>query len=346
MAAAALAAAAWIALRNQPAASDVDKLASLRVERLTYDAGLTTMPAISSDGRLIAYASDRAGRGDLDIWVQLADGSPLRLTTDPADEVTPRFSPDGNQIVFRSERAGGGVYVMSTLGGEPRLIAQRGRDRRFSPDGSRVAYWFGGFRGGSTCSLRDLVVPLSGGEQVRLLAEFETARDPIWAPDGGSLLVAAVGRRTAGPNEVDWWWTPLDGERPSRTGASQFAPVKAALAATERAEWTSEGVVFTDGRDLWRLAISSAGVTGQVQRLTVGAQNYCSRPRAATDESCSRRQSRTVSSAGPRCLPPAIRHQSCASTRTREKAPAARARRRTGRGSCSSAGSRMAVKSG
>ena len=90
-------------------------------ESITFDAGLAVTPAISPDGRLVAYASDRAGHGDLDIWVQqVAGGTPLQLTRDPFDEEAPDFSPDGSQIVFRSARDGGGIYVVSTLGGEPR----------------------------------------------------------------------------------------------------------------------------------------------------------------------------------------------------------------------------------
>jgi dipeptidyl aminopeptidase/acylaminoacyl peptidase len=189
-AAAGLSAAGWFAVTRGD--REVDRLASLQVARLTSDAGLTTMPAVSRDGRLIAYTSDRAGRGDLDIWVQLAEGSPLRLTDDPADDLSPHFSPDGNQVAFRSERAGGGVYVVATLGGKPRLIGPEGRNPQFSPDGSRIAYWSGSVRGGSTAVSSTYVTPLGGGERVRLLTEFETARDPVWAPDGRSLLVAAL----------------------------------------------------------------------------------------------------------------------------------------------------------
>jgi Tol biopolymer transport system component len=99
---------------------------------------------MSRDGTLLAYASDRSGQGNLDIWVQQMDGStPVRLTSYEVDEHQPSFSPDGTQIAFRSEREGGGIYVIPTLGGEAKLIAREGQNPRFSPDGKSIAYWIG-----------------------------------------------------------------------------------------------------------------------------------------------------------------------------------------------------------
>ena len=54
--------------------------------RLTTDAAIDrTGP--SRDGTMVVYASDRAGNGQLDLWLQRsAGGQPVPLTNDPADD--------------------------------------------------------------------------------------------------------------------------------------------------------------------------------------------------------------------------------------------------------------------
>src|SRR5437016_1635725 len=97
--------------------------------QLTPDTDLTSRPSLSRDGTMVAYSSDRAEAGNLDIWVQrLPSGVPKRLTTSPAEDVDPNLAPDGSAVVFRSERDGGGIYIIDGAGGQERLLAQHGRN--------------------------------------------------------------------------------------------------------------------------------------------------------------------------------------------------------------------------
>ena len=99
---------------------------------LTADNGLTDYPAISKDGKFVAFASDRGGKESLNIWLQqIGGGEPIQLTHDSADETDPAFSPDGTRIAFRSEKSGGGIYVVPALGGDAVLLAVAGRNPRF-----------------------------------------------------------------------------------------------------------------------------------------------------------------------------------------------------------------------
>lgn len=71
-----------------------------------------TSPALSGDGSLLFFSSNRpGGRGGMDIWVARWDGVeyawPLPLTgrvNTPFDEVDPAFSPDGLALYFASNR--------------------------------------------------------------------------------------------------------------------------------------------------------------------------------------------------------------------------------------------------
>ena len=48
--------------------------------QITRDTGITVDPALSLDGKLLAYSSDRRSQGDLNIWVQQLAGAEIQLT--------------------------------------------------------------------------------------------------------------------------------------------------------------------------------------------------------------------------------------------------------------------------
>jgi Tol biopolymer transport system component len=250
---------------------------AVALERVTADDGIAANPALSSDGALLAYASDRAGAENLDIWVQQTSGStPLQLTRDSVDELEPAFSPDGSRIAYRSEREGGGIYVVPTLGGqEPRLLAAEGRRPRFSPDGRFVAYWTGSNVGFSSAagSYRTFVIPTSGGA-AREIAGFTGARYAVWANDGESLLL--LGSRDPRPlaGTYDWWRVPLDESTPIATGAS--AALRAAGIAFQTGDiapddWRAGRVLFSDKSYLWSAELEpTTSAVASVSRLTFG----------------------------------------------------------------------------
>ena len=259
------AAAAFWWRSHAPAANAPSGGLSLR--QLTQDTGRTTDPSLSPDGKLVAYASDRAGDGGMDIWVQqLTSGAePIRLTRHKADDRAPSFSPDGGRIVFDSGRDGGGIYVMPALGGEERLLL-RGPyfDPRFSPDGQWIATW-----AASNFESRIVVVLVSGGAPRQIAQDFYAARSPVWSPDGTRILFA--GERQQGDAD-DWWVAPLDGGPVVKTGAAAILP-KAGPRGALAAEWLEDGVLFSRG-NLWRVPFSSRDYKlGPPERLTTSTGN-------------------------------------------------------------------------
>ncbi len=257
-----------------------------RLRRVTWDMGLTTDPALSPDGKWLAYASDRSGEGNLDIWVQQIAGGeprgePVRLTRDLADDSEPNFSPDGSQVAFTSARNGGGIYLISTTGdpGQERLLVKQGRRPRFSPDGRFLAYWVGS----AVWQLfpKSYILPLSGGPPQQLQPTFGGVAFPSWSPDGKHLLFCGwredheSGDATG--EGLDWWVTSAEGGTAIQTGLRQF-PQAIYDQFPLMPEWTSQGkVVFPrlwqqDNADLWQVQISPTTfrVEGTPERLTSG----------------------------------------------------------------------------
>lgn len=253
---------------NLPIVISIALPALLAQPVLFENAGTARDPALTADGRSVAFVSDRGGSGFEHIWIRQLSGGGLRqLTTGNHNSREPAFSPDGRTLAYVSDEAGGGIYLIPAAGGKPRLFAQGGHRPRFSPDG-RIAYWVADDAGA-----RLFVAGVTGKKKSPLHADFHSARDPVWSPDGKRLLFA--GCRTPSAESCDWWVSEAGGE-PVAIGAARIFRERHMDGPPSPGLWLSGGntIVFTakigENTRLWTLRMASDPwrVEGGARRLS------------------------------------------------------------------------------
>ena len=125
----------WIAPTDAPARN-------VQLQRLTDFVGMEESPAISPDGKTVAFVA-RAG-GKRQIWLRLlAGGAPLQITRDDVDHEQPRWAPDSSSLIYFVPSATSGehgtIWEIGALGGEPRRLATALSGGDISHDGRRIA---------------------------------------------------------------------------------------------------------------------------------------------------------------------------------------------------------------
>ncbi|MEI9978880.1 MAG: protein kinase [Edaphobacter sp.] len=248
------------------------------LSQLTPATDLSDHPTLSLDGKVVAYSSDRAEAGNIDIFTQrLPGGRPVRITTDTAQDDAPSMSPDGTSIAFRSERNGGGIYMSNVDGGQEHLLVPYGRNPRFSPDGSSILYWVGD-TDPTVPSGKMYLLRLGEGPSVRIADSFADARFPLWSEDGHSILFS--GCREAGlrmPACSDWWVMSADGKTLQNTqviallSQHQIIPWEGIIS-----DWYNNRLLFSGRKglqtNLWEVSLNprTFKATGEPQQLTLG----------------------------------------------------------------------------
>ncbi len=170
------------------------------VRFLTYS-GHDRTPAVSPDGKIIAFTSERDGKRR--IWLkQFPAGNETVLTTGPDDHA--RFSPDGSMLLFvRADGTKLSLYRVPLLGGEPRKMIDHAESGDWSPDGKSIAFIRPGLDESNPLSI--LFVSDTNGKNLHELARFRKGalKSPRWSPDGKKIAVIGLIQGTL-PSEILW----------------------------------------------------------------------------------------------------------------------------------------------
>ena len=241
-----------------------------KATQVTADAGLEIHPAISPDGKFVAYAAGGSQR--MRIFIRpIGGGRTIPLMDDPGSmQTNPRWSPDGASILFLAR---GGALVAPALGGSARPLVPGRPDAPvtvadWSPDGGQIL-----FVRGDSLQVRTVE---DGATRLLLANTGDWLHSCAWSPTGrviacvsGNYDFVRVGRRfgNLAPSQV--LLVRLEGGAP--------IPVTDGSTLGQSPAWSSAGrsLYFVSNhqgpRDVYVLPVTAAGRPGgQPIRLTTG----------------------------------------------------------------------------
>lgn len=254
--------AVWVELPNEP----------IRVQRLTDFEGLEEFPAISPDGKSVAFTADVSGNRQ--VWVRLMNGgAPLQITHDPGDHLFPRWSYDSTSIIYyspsiqgESGEFHGALWEISALGGAPRRIASSLGGADLSHDDRRITFFR--FHDGQV----ELTVAARDGSNPQAISTLEPSFNylyPRWSPDD-----QWIGFQRSLIFDHDIRVVPANGGQPR-----QIVPAQALLNGFA---WLpdGDGIIYSSAQgntilylpifNLWTAALKG----GQGRQLTFGESSY------------------------------------------------------------------------
>jgi Tol biopolymer transport system component/DNA-binding winged helix-turn-helix (wHTH) protein len=244
--------------------------ASPAPRRLTTEDRLYALPALSPDGRTMAYSSRESGSLEIYTAALAPNSREMALTSDGGQNGHPSWSPDGQWIAYFS-RGKGGIWIVPSGGGTSRQVANFGSQPVWSADGQRV--FFRSNTGGMAAQSNLWSVHRDGTD----LKPFTTLGKPKGGhsqpavSSDGRLLAFSVSQGLINVNH-EMWLVPVSGGEPFKVGMKtpygdlQFAPDNRSLYWTSR---TSEG-----NESLMRMALDDRGLPAGEPETVVTFTGY------------------------------------------------------------------------
>jgi len=156
------------------------------VLQLTHDNAISVSPALSADGRRLAYTGYQSGYAD-SYLVDLTTGARNRIIKFPGTNSGAAFSPDGSHIACTLSKDGNPEIYVTGLNGESprRLTRTRGVESSptWSPSGSEIIY--SSDEKGSPLLYR---ISTGGGSGRLVSTGYNYNTEPSWSPDGKKVV--------------------------------------------------------------------------------------------------------------------------------------------------------------
>jgi Tol biopolymer transport system component len=250
-----------------------------RLTRIVATPAHESAPAISPDGKWVAYLSN--ARGPTDVWVKfVSGGDAVNLTASSGLEVNSQdyiggldISPDGTMIAFGAGPAGAPQGQMATwvipapLGGMPRRLLERSNlGARWSPDGAHLSFTNAGGPSGDALWIAD-----ADGTNARQLVERVGGRHIHWSrwSRDGKYIYFNLGFYNFNNGPTSIFRVKSDG------GAAEPVVQTARTAAFPFPSADGTGLFYASNRDgadlaLWWRNLAS----GRDERLTTGIGDY------------------------------------------------------------------------
>jgi Tol biopolymer transport system component/tRNA A-37 threonylcarbamoyl transferase component Bud32 len=234
--------------------------------KVTWDPAMEVLPAISPDGKTVAYASGTALH--MRVFVRpVAGGRAIALTDDTTQvQSHPRWSPDGSRVLFLER---GGVVSAPAGGGAETAEVPPGRtgpviSAAWAPDGRRIAYVVG-----DSVFVREV-----RGESHGIARVYE-AHGCAWSPDAEYLACSSGNAIALTPGSL------FGNVSPSRVVSvwvrdGRVVPLTDSLFSNLSPAWSPDGrwVYYVSNRygprDIFAEQMAGGGPRGPALRLTTG----------------------------------------------------------------------------